>query len=319
MAIDTKPVQFKHSTISGSPALAFLRQHPLWGYFLLAFSLPWLWEFPAFMGHTAVLRPWEIPLAILLSPISAGLIMAWITEGRAGMGHLLIHCLQWRAGLQWYLVVLLFIPAILFLGILVMPGAIAAFRVPSPSFLLTYPLSFVLTLATAPLGEEPGWRGFALPRLQACHGPLLGTLILGSLWVLWHLPYWLFVPGWAGFGTGLLGFGVPFVKWAALIVAVTIVMTWVCNHSRGSVLLAILFHTSMNTTVAPTVPATFFPMLLPPAIPVFFMIGSVLAAILIIVATRGRLGYDQYRRETGSLAPVSYIKKAPVTTFVKPG
>ncbi len=308
MAIDTKPVQFKHSTTLGSPALAFLRQHPLWGYFLLAFSLSWLWEFPAFMGHTAVLRPWEIPLAVLLSPISAGLIMAWITEDRAGMGRLLLRCLLWRAGVQWYLVVLLFIPVILFLGILVMPGAIAAFRVPSASFFLTYLLSFVLVLVTAPLGEEPGWRGFALPRLQARYGPLLGTLILGSLWVLWHLPYWLFVPGWAGFGTGLLGFGVPFVKWAALIVAVTIVMTWVYNLSHGSVLLAILFHASMNTTVAPAVPAAFFPMLLPPAIPIFFMIGSVLVAILIIVATRGRLGYDQYRRETGLAASDSRIQ-----------
>ncbi len=231
MAIDPKPAQFTHSTTSGSPTLAFLRQHPLWGYFLLAFGLSWLWEFPAFIGHTAVLSPWAIPLAALLSPISAGLIMAWITEGRAGMGRLLLRCVLWRAGVQWYLVVLLFIPAILFLGILVMPRAIAAFRVPSASFLWTYLLSFGLTLVTAPIGEEPGWRGFALPRLQTRYGPLLGTLILGSLWVLWHLPYWLLVPGWAGFGTGLLGFGVPFVKWAALVVAVTIVMTWVCNHS----------------------------------------------------------------------------------------
>lgn len=288
----------QRSTILNLSVIQFLRSHPLAGYFILAYGLQWLWEIPIFaIWHQQKFGPW-----VLLSPSIAGFLIAWIVEGPAGMVQLLRRMIQWRAGLRWYLLVILCIPVLLFLGIVVMPGALAAFQAPEISFLFRYLLVIALTLWTAPLAEEAGWRGFALPRLQEYHGPLLGTLILGSLWALWHLPIWLLIPGYVGAGTGFLGIGIPFLGWAVMTVAETVVFTWVFNHSRGSILLAILFHTSLNATYA-TLPGAFFPTLFPPErfattpIPIFFEIGFVLIAILIIVATRGRLGYDRYRRE----------------------
>jgi membrane protease YdiL (CAAX protease family) len=308
MYSDLKQVPSKRSNVRGLSVIQFLREHPLVGYFLLAFGLQWLWEIPIFaIWHQQKFGPW-----VLLSPSIAGFLMAWIIDGRVGVLQLLRRMVQWRVGLRWYAIALLCVPVLLFLGILHVPGAFAAFQLPGISFLFTYVLVFALTLLTAPLAEEAGWRGFALPHLQTRHGPLRGTLVLGSLWAFWHLPIWLFIPGYVGAGSGFLGIGIPFLGWAVMTVAETVIFTWVFNHSRGSILLAVLFHTSVNVTYA-TLPGAFFPTLFPPerfattAIPIFFEIGFVLVASLVVVATRGRLGYDHYQREMNLLqqTPVS--------------
>ena len=94
-----------------------------------------------------------------------------------------------------------------------------------------------------PIAEELGWRGFALPRLQARIGALAAGLVIGVAWGLWHLPFFLF-----GEGASVVG-GMPFVWYVLLIVAWSVLMTWVYNNTRGSVLLAILFHAAINTTM----------------------------------------------------------------------
>ena len=139
-----------------------------------------------------------------------------------------------------------------------------------------------------PLGEEPGWRGFALPRLQWRNGPLVGSLILGVLWACWHLPLF-----WSGVWTpptipNILMFDV-------MITALTIIMTWVFNHVNGSLLIMMLTHASFNT-FANEVEAPLFPApilneygLLP------VLIGFTVTATVLIIATRGRLGYQSGR------------------------
>ena len=92
------------------------------------------------------------------------------------------------------------------------------------------------------MGEEPGWRGFALPRLQRLHGPLVGSLILGPLWALWHLPlFW--VRAW-NFPPTLLNI----VLFVLAAIPFTIVMTWVFNNTKGSLLIAVLVHATFDMT-----------------------------------------------------------------------
>jgi uncharacterized protein len=95
--------------------------------------------------------------------------------------------------LRWYLFVLVGLPAVMVLGTLLRPGALASFDISALAPGIGYLGAFVLMVVLGgPLFEEPGWRGFALPRLQRLlHGPLVGGLILGSLWALWHLPGFL--------------------------------------------------------------------------------------------------------------------------------
>jgi membrane protease YdiL (CAAX protease family) len=301
MSTNIKQVQVSHGRTWGSSVVAYIRDHPLGGYFLLTYGLAWLWEIPMFgIWHQWFPGPW-----LILSPTLAAFLMAWITEGRAGIGQLLRRCLAWRAGVQWYLIAVLSIPALFIVTLILMPDGFTAFQVPTLGFLFTYLMAFLSKFFAAPFTEQPGWRGFAQPRLQERYGPLVGTLILGLLWGLWHLPFWLLLPGHSGAGSGLLGIGVPFMEWLAFIVGFTILIAWVFNHTRGSVLLAMLFHASINSTVE-TFPGTLFPALFPPVlaahagIPLWTEMGMLMVGILIIIVTRGRLGYDQYQRETSS-------------------
>jgi membrane protease YdiL (CAAX protease family) len=139
------------------------------------------------------------------------------------------------------------------------------------------------------LGEEPGWRGFALPRLQSLHGPLLGTLILGALWGLWHLP--LFLTPW----NELTLFNV--VAYDLTTISLAIMYTWVFNNTKGSVFMAILLHASFNAS-ATGILAPLFPAPILEHYGLLPLLGGFGALAVVLVAlTRGRLGYQHYRQE----------------------
>ena len=183
------------------------------------------------------------------------------------------------------------IPAIEVLGAIVLPGVLASFQSLTLSLVLTYPVAFVSTLILGgPLGEEPGWRGFALPRLQPSHGPLVGSVILGILWASWHLPLF-----WSGVWTPPT---IPnIVMFILMITALTITMTWVFNNAKGSLLITMLMHASFNA-FANKIEEPLFPAPILSEyglLPVLIGFGAV--ALVLIVVTRGRLGYQHYYPE----------------------
>jgi membrane protease YdiL (CAAX protease family) len=218
--------------------------------------------------------------------------MTGVTQGGAGIRRLLRRIVLWRVGVRWYLFALVGIPAITVLGALVLPGVLATWQAPASSLLLIYPVSFVVSLIIGgPLGEEIGWRGFALPRLQRAQGPLVGSLILGLLWAFWHLPYF-WMPEW---GTPK-GTTLDIVWFVLADVALTIVYTWVFNNTKGSLLIVILVHASNDAFFinqlfrAPIVTDSLVP----------FVVGFGAAAVLLIILTRGRLDYDRHRQDIES-------------------
>jgi membrane protease YdiL (CAAX protease family) len=111
------------------------------------------------------------------------------------------------------------------------------------------------------LGEEIGWRGYALPRIQTGRSALVASFILGLLWALWHIPSFLM--------TNSLHQGTPFLSWMVWLFLMTIVLTWLYNSTGGSVLIAWLYHTAMNYAAFLT-PAT--------------MRGMVFTSVLVLVA-----------------------------------
>lgn len=278
-----------------------MKHHPLISYFLLAFALTWAWEVLA-------LLVFHLPPLLVLTPgpfigptFSAFLLTALI-EGKAGVLRLLQRYVLWRVPWQWYLVAFLGLPALFLLSLMVLPGDLAAFHTPTVasglSYLTTY---FTIFFLGGPLGEEPGWRGFALPRLQQRSGPLVGSLILGVLHGLWHLPLYLSIPGYNGTGTGWLGIGVPFMLFIVSSIALTAIFTWVFNNTRGSLLLMMLLHASVNTASQTLL---LFPSLAPTRqLDLIHTLILSVVALLIIVATRGNLSGTQNQRATTSQAP----------------
>jgi membrane protease YdiL (CAAX protease family) len=143
------------------------------------------------------------------------------------------------------------------------------------------------------IAEEPGWRGFALPRLQQRHGPIVASLILGALHGIWHLPALFTVQ----FGPLPAANIVPFMLTAAFA---TVIYTWLYNQTGGSVMLAILLHAASNATTGWLTTLLKESGLQEPAVGLAGYLASTgwinviaygLTALLLIVATRGRLGY----------------------------
>jgi uncharacterized protein len=276
---------------------ALLARHPLVSFFVLAYAGTWLFELPYVLsGYGVGLLPtrspvllWTSPVSVFMGPFLAAFVMTGAIEGREGVRRLLRRFVLWRVGFRWYLFAFVGIPVIAVLSVVVIPGVLGSFQ----GLGALAPLSvlgvfvYVLFLGGA-LGEEPGWRGFALPRLQSLHGPLLGSLILGPLWGLWHLP--LFFTPW----NELTTFNV--VGYVLVTTCLAIMYTWVFNNTKGSVLIAVLLHATFNwTTVAvgPLFPAPIFE-----DYGLLTILGGFGAfAVVLVALTRGRLGYQNYRQE----------------------
>jgi membrane protease YdiL (CAAX protease family) len=274
-----------------------LARRPLVSFFVLTFALTWLGWSPWFLSEAGVgLLPYDggqfatyINVAgLVLGPTLSAFVLTGAVEGREGVLRLLRRIVLWRVGLRWYLFVVAGIPAIVLLSAAVMPGALASFEaatVPSVLFLYVVAGLFLLFVG-GPVFEEIGWRGFALPRLQPIYGPLVGSLVLGTLWGLWHLPLSL-IPGWDTPHGSVLDVAL----FVVLAVSLAVVSTWVFNNTQGSVLIASLAHGSFNMGIASAY--DLFPV---PAVTggfANFVIGFGVAALVIVALTRGRLGYGQ--------------------------
>jgi uncharacterized protein len=276
---------------------ALLALHPLVSFFVLAFAGTWLFELPYVLSeYGAGLLPtkspvllWTSPVSVFMGPFLSAFVMTGVTEGREGVHRFLRRFVLWRVGFRWYLFALFGVPVIALLSVVVLPGTLASYQ--GLGVLAPLPLLGIFLYALFPggaLGEEPGWRGFALPRLQSMHGPLLGSLILGVLWGLWHLP--LFLTPWNVLST----FNV--VVFVLTTTCLAIMYTWVFNNTKGSVLMALLIHATFNWFTIPL--GTLFPAPILSNYGLLPILGGFgVFAVVLVALTRGRLGYQHYRQE----------------------
>ena len=113
---------------------------------------------------------------------------------------------------------------------------------------LSIPTILLAGLYAGPLGEELGWRGFLLPEFQKRYSNLKSAIIIGLIWFIWHIPLW-----WAPFGTLVSGEPIsliPVITYFTMLICLSIIITWLVINSKGSVLIAILFHLSINAGIA---------------------------------------------------------------------
>jgi membrane protease YdiL (CAAX protease family) len=269
-----------------------LNQHPLFAFFTLAYAGSWILWLPMMLAgnnlllESAAVSPGLKFLLTVLAPFAGPTLAAFVVtaalEGRAGVRALLGRYIQWRFGPIWYLVALAGPPLVLMLAVATVYGkaALPPLGEQGMEIGVAYLLTLVVNLFIGGiLGEEPGWRGFALPRLQTRFGALTGSVVLGVCWSLWHLPL-IVTPG----GTTWIG---SIALYIVLGVALTIIHTWVFNGTRSSLLGVLLLHATINTStrlILPNVPG-----MSREAGNLLLVVVYGVVALLIVALTKGRL------------------------------
>jgi membrane protease YdiL (CAAX protease family) len=290
------PITSNNTTSSPRTLRRWMREHPLFSFFFIAYAFSWITLTPFVLSEWDVLKVANITIRTLIfalhtfGPAMAAYIMIHVTEGNEGWLQLRRRIRQVRVGWKWYVFVLLGIPAVMLLGILVLPGSAQSFHGLPKYFLVRYPFLFILIFfGGGPLGEEIGWRGFALPRMQSRFGSLPATLLLGVLWTFWHLADFLTTAQKGGPGTDLFAFTHHLPVFLLQVMALAIIFSWVFNLTKGSLFIAILLHASYDTFGSSVQPLFPVPIVTSTDLP--FAIGMAVLALLILILTRGQLGY----------------------------
>jgi membrane protease YdiL (CAAX protease family) len=286
------------ATKGSSPVIGGLsqlvRRHPLAAFLILTYGLSWALWIPLAIFRDAASGPYS-SLALLIGsniPSAVAIVLTAVGFGKSATRKLLGQLLIWRVGWRWYLVLLA--PTALVIGTISLVavtrgGPTAALAVPLVSAIIA--VAFMIFPGSA-LGEEIGWRGYALPRVQSTRTALTASLVVGTLHGLWHLPLWL-----RGDADHQLSVYPAFLIQA---LALAVIYTWLYNSTKGSLLLVVLFHMATNA------PLTL--VLLPLGIenwvlPFWLMAGFTAVAALIVVAVFGPTNLSRHPRQTQPAMP----------------
>jgi membrane protease YdiL (CAAX protease family) len=253
---------------------SLVRRHPLISFFVLTYALTWTLWVPLVVFRDQIPGPLVFVLLVLGSnvPSVLGVLFVALLRGRSGVRILLGRLLRARIGLRWYLAaVALAVPALCAVWISTLLGG------PSPVVVTTISavvVSFLFSIFPgSAVGEELGWRGFALPRLQARHSALAASLIVGAAWGIYHLPLFLL-----GSPTRPLALFLPF---AIGCVIMSIFYTWMYNGTGGSLLIVVLLHATTNLPLT----AVYAP-LGERVVPVFWLLDAILAITAAVLIAR---------------------------------
>jgi membrane protease YdiL (CAAX protease family) len=275
---------------------------PVAAFFILAYAISWV----AWLGPILDLREPLTTLGFVIGgygPFIAAAIITWL--GSDSVRVWARQIVDWRVAPRWYLAALavpLLVVALTSVGLTLVGTTVDPGLLPGRISLVL--VSFVSIALIGGGNEEPGWRGLALPKLQERYAPVPATLVLGVVWALWHLP--LLATGTTEFH-GLASF-VELAPTTAVrilnIVGVAFVLTWIYN-ATGSVLLAILAHAGFNTANSTLVPLPLEVISTGDATTVLVVTTVVLWGVVavLLVGTRGRLGYDGASAGTTRIEP----------------
>jgi len=274
----------------------WVRYHPLPSFFVLAYTISWLAFALIILGYQGSFGQLLFMVA-QFGPFLAALVV--VVFSGSSVKSWLRSIIRWRVAPWWYAVVIglpvLFLVVESFVFSL-LGNSVDLSQVPAA--LTGFIPSLVFLTLIAGLGEEPGWRGFALPRLESRHAPVVATILLGFVWALWHLPLVLVDPR---FPHGFNSPG-PLVLMAVLTLVGIMLMaffyTWIYNATQ-SVLLVMILHGSFNTATG-AFPAPFE--VLQRGVYVTLLVIQdltlLLAVTILVLLTAGSLGYGVHTGHT---------------------
>lgn len=223
--------------------MTLIRRYPLVTFFVFAYALSWILWIPLVAAGQQV-----SPIAGLIfiiiggfGPFLSAIIVTAIVQGKAGLRELRNRIFKWRVGTRWYLFVLSFpiVFALVSYGLYVLLGGTPQDLSGLQPWYNYFP-AFAYVFFLGGGQEEPGWRGFALPRLQVKYSAFVASVILGVFWAFWHFPLF--------FSAVSSQSGLPFAWYLPHCIALAIIFTWIYNGTGGSVLLAMMFHAGLNAS-----------------------------------------------------------------------
>jgi membrane protease YdiL (CAAX protease family) len=292
--------------------MSLVKRHPIITFFVLTYALTWAIESPLVFITDSLSDTQGLVLVILASnvPSVMAIVLTAMVFGRGALRKLLGRLLIWRVNPLWYLVVVL-VPVALTAGVLPLNALLGG-----PALSLGMPLvgaAVFLAFSIFPgsaLGEEIGWRGYVLPRLQTRMSALSASLFLAPIWALWHLPLWL-----TGDPVKTPTFYVPFFL---AVFPLSILLTSVYNSTGGSLLMVVLLHATANFPVTMAIDelgtrAT---------VPVLLYWGLMAVAAIVVVIWAGPEHLSRKRKkqqqeeeeaaESGVATPPGAVKPTPV-------
>jgi membrane protease YdiL (CAAX protease family) len=235
---------YESSQIGQQPAI---ENKTLWAFLALTFGLSWVpmalfITFPdqltPIFGEISTSNPFF--LLAVYAPSLSGIFLIWRHYGVKGVGSFFRRSFLWRAPLQWWLFLLLGIPMIIYAAAAIIGTIDEPFRF-SP-WTMVFP-ALLQSLLLGPIGEEFGWRGLFLPLLQRRFSPFWSSIILGVIWAIWHAPAFLM--------SGTVQSGWDFGPFFIGLIAIAVILTPLFNASRGSLLIAILYHLNIMNPIFP--------------------------------------------------------------------
>lgn len=258
----------------------FFQKHSL----IIGIGLMFLLTWPIDLANSGIINlklPFIVYLFLGWGFVIAAIIMTGISEGHTGVIRLLKRYLLWRISWKWYLAAFFLCPVLILGGIYLS----AAFTHVPPNFNAIFAKNIFRDGAVQPIlvlpfflfefisnGEEIGWRGYILPRLQTKFNALASSLILGVIWGFWHLPKYL------------SSWNPTYFAWFIVhILAFSVLLTWLSNHTKGSLLLVTIFHAASNTA-AVFLPVSFQYSEQNIGAFIFFVLSEVVVALLITIS-----------------------------------
>ncbi len=235
---------------------SFVHRYPVTSYFVFTVLLTWLIWFPTVIlltdGFRSPVQTNGMPLLWMTVAQTAGALVPSLVafflvrklEGKAASGAIFRRYKLWRTGFRWWMAAILVVPGLTVLALVInvygLQNAIAPTSIlgqylesmGAGGFALLFPFLLATGMISSPLLEEFGWRGFALPRLQRSTSALSSSVLLGLVWGVWHLPIWL-------------AYGSNIPVYLLLIIGHSVILTWIFNSTRGSMLMAMVVHSAM--------------------------------------------------------------------------
>lgn len=217
-------------------------------FFFFSYFISWIIWLPLYLPKFGInvlpIFPFHHAFGAI-GPVSGAFIVSKIDQGASGVKNLLSRVFMWKVNSIWYIIALISPFILLALSILTKYFISSELKLTGIGISKEFPnfgfVSFFLyNIISFGFGEEIGWRGFALPKLQKHLNAFTSTVILTLGWAIWHIPLFFYRPGYVEMGFFSI------IGWVISLFTGAILLTWLFNSTRGSILIVAIFHGTID-------------------------------------------------------------------------